>query len=454
MLERFGIVGATWRQRSPEALAALALPADGRAERLAAFREQTGLAELAYLETCNRVELAFCRLPGAAADLRPAACRLLTGDAPPPGLAERTLKAWQGEGACEHLFLVAAGLDSAALGEADVAGQVRASHEQAAAAGLCGPWLGALFGEALRVAAAVRGGTGLGRGSVSLAEVALRHVRAHLARCPGTVALVGVSAMTERAAEALAAPDAPATPGAPAAGVPVLVVNRTPERGRALADAANGRCMALADFLAAPPAVAVVYAATGAGKAVLGEAALARLSARATGPLLLVDMAAAGDIDAAACSRLGLRRIGLDAIVADAERNRGARLTAAADARTLVDAALPQLRERFAERLHAPLFAALQGHYKRQAEAAAARLAKALGQPFANADQDAVDRWASAQARRMAHLPIAGLKGLLRTGPEGALDAFLGGLNPDLAAELGAALNGPPEASADGDAGP
>ena len=189
MLERFGIVGATWRQRSPEALAALALPADGRAERLAAFREQTGLAELAYLETCNRVELAFCRLPGAAADLRPAACRLLTGEAPPPGLAERTLKAWQGEGACEHLFLVAAGLDSAALGEADVAGQVRASHEQAAAAGLCGPWLGALFGEALRVAAAVRGNTGLGRGSVSLAEVALRHVRAHLARCPGTVEL-------------------------------------------------------------------------------------------------------------------------------------------------------------------------------------------------------------------------------------------------------------------------
>ena len=450
MLERFGIVGATWRQRSPEALAALALPAEGRAERLAAFREQTGLTELAYLETCNRVELAFCRLPGAAADLRPAACRLLTGDAPPPGSAERTLKAWQGEGACEHLFLVAAGLDSAALGEADVAGQVRASHEQAAAAGLCGPWLGALFGEALRVAAAVRGNTGLGRGSVSLAEVALRHVRAHLARCPGTVALVGVSAMTERAAEALAAPGAPADPG-----VPVLVVNRTPERGRALADAANGRCMALAEFLAAPPAVAVVYAATGAGKAVLEETALARLSARATGPLLLVDMAAAGDIDAAACARLGLRRIGLDAIVADAERNRDARLTAAADARTLVDAALPQLRERFAERLHAPLFAALQDHYKRQAEAAAARLAKALGQPFANADQDAVDRWASAQARRMAHLPTAGLKGLLRTGPEGALDAFLGGLNPDLAAELGAALNGPPEASAaDGDAGP
>ena len=445
MLERFGIVGASWRQRSPEALAALALPAECRKARLAAFREQTGLAELAYLETCNRVELAFCRRPGAAADLRPAAYQLLAGDAPPPGLAERTFKAWQGEGACEHLFLVAAGLDSAALGEADVAGQVRASHEQAVAAGLCGPRLGVLFAEAQRVAAAVRGNTDLGRGSVSLAEVALGHVRAHLARHPGTVALVGVSAMTERAAEALAA-----------AEVPVLVVNRTPERGRALAAAANGRWMALAEFQTAPPAVAVVYAATGAGEAVLGEAALARLAAGAVGTLLLVDMAAAGDIDAGACARLGLRRIGLDAIVGAAERNRGARLAAAAEARTLVDAALPQLRERFAERLHGPLFAALQSHYKRQAEAAAARLAKALGQRLADADQDAVARWASAQAQRMAYLPIAGLKGLLRGGPEGALDAFLGGLNPDLAAELAAALNGALEApaAADGDTSP
>lgn len=437
MLERFGIVGVTWRQRSPEALAALALHPDSRVERLAAFREQAGLPELAYVETCNRVELAFCRPPGAATDLRADACRLLTGEAPPPGVAERTFKAWQGEGACEHLFLVAAGLDSAALGEADVAGQVRASHEQAAAAGLSGPWLGTLFEEALRVAAAVRGNTGLGRGSVSLAEVALGHLRAHLARFPGAVALVGVSAMTERAAEALAA-----------ANVPVLVVNRTPERGQALAAAANGRCMSLAEFRAAPPAVAAAYAATGAGEAVLTEADLARLAAAAAEPPLLIDMAAAGDIDAAACARLGLRRIGLDAIVDAAERNRDTRLTAAAEARTLVDAALPKLRERCAERLHGPLFAALQGHYKRQAEAAAARLAKALGRPFAEADQDAVARWASAQAQRMAYLPIAGVKGLLRTGPEGALDAFLGGLNPALAAELTAAVEGDAGASA------
>ena len=426
MLEDFGIVGASWRQRSSQSLAALALPAEGRAARLAAFREEAALAELAYLETCNRVELVFCRGAGSVDDLRPRVQELLTGQAPAAGVAERTFKAWQGEGACEHLFMVAAGLDSAALGEADVAGQVRESHEQAAAAGLCGPRLGVLFEEALRVGAAVRGTTRLGEGSVSLAEVALGHVRNHLERNPGVVALVGVSAMTERAAKALAAVQ-----------VPVLVVNRSPERAKAMA-AGVGEYMALAEFNRNPPAVAVVYAATGAGRPVLGRTALAALATNAAAPPLCIDMAAAGDIDAAACAELGLRRIGLDEIVQAAGRNRGQRQAAAAEARALVDVALPELHTRLAERLHAPLFAALQSHYRQQAVAAGERLAKALGQPL---EQDALSRWANAQAQRMAYLPIAGLKGLLRTGPEGGMDAFLGGLNPTLAAELRSALD-------------
>ena len=436
MLEDFGIVGVTWRERGSQALAALALPAEGRAEGLATFREQAALTELVYLETCNRVELAFCRTDDTARDLRPQAYELLAGEAPAAGAAQRAFKAWQGEGACEHLFLVAAGLDSAALGEADVAGQVRDCHQEAAAAGLCGPRLGALFEEALRVAAAVRSGTRLGQGSVSLAEVALRHVRAHLARHPGPVALVGVSAMTERAAKALAA-----------AGTPLVAVNRTLARAKALVGEA-GRSMSLAAFSADPPPVAAVFAATGAGRPILGQAALARLAAKAVVPPLCVDMAAAEDIDAAACAELGLRRIGLDSVVRDAELNREDRLAAAGEARALIDGALRQLRAGIADRLHGPLFAALQGYYQRQAEAAAARLAKTLRQPLAE-DQEAVARWANAQAQRMAYLPIAGLKGLLRTGPEGSLDAFLGGLNPALAAELGRALGvaAPPAAT-------
>ena len=219
MLEDFGAVGVSWQQRGSEALADFAL-GDDAVERLRDFAARAGLAELAYLETCNRVEVVFRRQAGSGErrDVRPLAFELLAGRAPAPGEAERELKAWRGEGACEHLFLVAAGLDSAAVGETDVAGQVRACQSEAAAAGLSGPGLATLFEEALRIAGAVHSGTRLGAGSISLAEVAMGHVRAQLRRTSGMVALVGVSAMTKRAALALADDGAPFVVVQPFAG--------------------------------------------------------------------------------------------------------------------------------------------------------------------------------------------------------------------------------------------
>jgi hypothetical protein len=53
-------------------------------------------------------------------------------------------------------------------------------------------------------------------------------------------------------------------------------------------------------------------------------------------------------------------------------------------------------------------------------------------------------------ARRFAHVPCAGLRGLLLQGPEGSIDAFLDGLDPELAAELRAALSQRPPIKAGG----
>ena len=420
MLDEVGVVGISWRQVGSEALADYSLAPEQRDARLEAFAHVHALAELAYVETCNRVEIVFAGKPETTArDLRTPAFELLTGARPSPGEAERTLKAWRGEGACEHLFLVAAGLDSAAVGEVEIAGQVRLAHERARALGLCGPRLSLVFEEAGRIAAAVRGGTGLGEGSVSLAEVAMSHVRRRLGRTPGTVALIGISAMTERAALSLAKLD-----------VPFLIVNRTPDNARAIAERFDVPSISLADFRRSPPPVEVVLSATASPGPVIHSAALGRLvDATASGePPLAIDMAVPADIDTQACARLGVVRVGMDEIVREAESNREARLLAAADARALVDEALPRLREKVVDRVYGPLFGALQKHYQDTAQEGVERLLKTLD---GEVDRTAVENWARALARRFAHLPTVGLKGLMRYGPEGALDAFLKGLDPE-----------------------
>ena len=431
MLDELGIVGISWRQVGSEGLADYSLPNEQRNERLAAFARAAALDELAYVETCNRVELVFAADGNTAQDLRVGAFELLTGSQPAPGEAERKLKAWRGEGACEHLFLVAAGLDSAAVGEVEIAGQVRLAHDRAQASGLCGPRLSLAFEEAGRIAGAIRGGTALGAGSVSLAEVAMTHVRRRLAETPGTVALIGVSAMTERAALSLAKAD-----------IPFVIVNRTLAKAVQLANRFGVDCLSLDEFRTSPPALAAILSATGFPGPILDPDVLGRLVAAAQGkPLLAVDMAVPADIDPEGCRRLDMPRIGMDEIVRQAEANRDARLLAAADARALVDEALPRLRDKVVDRVYGPLFGALQNHYQETAAAAVQRLAKDLGELDAETRRQ-IDVWAGSLARRMAHLPTVGLRGLMRYGPEGSLEAFLKGLDPERRGLLRRAVHG------------
>ena len=432
MLEQLGMIGVSWRQGGVESLAEFALPGEDAAKRLRSFAAELGLAELAYLSTCNRVELVFARDERtAASDIRPEAFELLAGREPASGEAARRLRAWQGEGAAEHMFMIAAGLDSACVGETEIVAQVRSCHEQSTRLGLSGAAFELLFGEALRIAARVRGETSLGAGRVSLAEIAVARLRERLARTAGTVALVGVSAMTERAAISLST-----------AGVPLLVVNRSADRAQSLADRFGAAFQSLDGFRSEPPPVECLLAATGAPGPVFERADLERIAARTPSgePPLIVDMAVPPDVDPGACTKLAIPRVGLDDIVAHAERNRAARLMEAAEAREQVDKALATLRDRYTERYYGPLFGALQKRYRTTAQEGVRRLLRKELKGLGEEERAAVEVWCEVLARRFAHIPCLGLRGLLHTGPEGSLEAFLGGLEQEFADELRAAL--------------
>jgi glutamyl-tRNA reductase len=435
------MIGVSWRQGGAENLADFTLAADQTAPALRGFAERLRLNELAYLATCNRVELVFARSAATPAlDLRRDAFALLMGRAADEGEAERKLRAWQGEGAAEHLFLIAAGLDSACVGETEIVGQVRAAHERAHELGLSGPSLGVVFEEALRIAARVRGETRLGTGQVSLAEIAQRLVRERLERTPGRVALVGVSPMTERLTASLTA-----------AGLPFVVVNRTAAKAAELAAKHGAEHAALDDFRASPPTLEAIVTATGADHIVLDAAALERIAARTESgePPLVVDMAVPPDVDPAACDRLGITRIGMDEIVRRAEATRAARLLEAGAAREHVDRALDALRDRFTERYYGPLFGALQRRYRRTAQEGVERLLKKELAGLGEKERAAIATWTDVLARRFAHIPCSGLRGLLHDGPEGSLDAFLNSLDAEFAAELRAAIDNAPKPSAE-----
>jgi len=428
-MHRTGVVGLSWRRGGPEAIARFALRAEERARELDELARELGADELVLLATCNRVELAFVPAAGVPVEaLRRRIFAVLAGRPGEPGEAERSLRAWAGEGAAEHVLLVAAGLDSATLGETEISGQVRDALETARAQGTVGARLGRLFDEALKVARTVKNRTGIGSGRTSLAEIALERVAAR----PGPVALIGVSPMTRRCALSLGAE-----------GRALLFVNRTVEHARELCahlSLDDAPVRSLADFRADPDPVAAIVCATSAPEPVLARAELARLAHQAPLPLL-VDMALPPDVDTGAARELGFERVGLDEITAQAARSHEQRALEAAEARALIDEALERMRRRAGGRALDAALAVLQRHYVETAREGVERLVARELKALDEAQRAALGRFAETLARRLAHVPTRGLREVAaELGPR-ALEAFFCAAEGELQRELAAAID-------------
>src|ERR1700719_3863233 len=202
-MHQIGVVGLSYRHAGVDEGARFSVPKTEVAARLPSLRDSLGVSEVFYVGTCNRVEVLYATADGVpAGDARSEVFRALIGREPKPGEATRILRAWTGEAAVEHLFLVACGLDSAQTGEHEIAIQLRGAWEAAREAHASGPILDRLLGEALGMANRVHR-LEAGIRDPSLADLAADRAVLHLAGKPGTVALVGVSPMTKRCGKAL-----------------------------------------------------------------------------------------------------------------------------------------------------------------------------------------------------------------------------------------------------------
>ena len=337
--------------------------------------------------------------------------RALAGrDAEPGGAFCHCCSAWTGEAAVEHLFLLACGLDSAQTGEQEIAAQLRVAWEDARHAHTCGPVLDRLMGEALSMARRVQRLSG-GVLAPSLGDLAAERVLRHLDGRQTPVALVGVSPMTRRCALRLQQ-----------AQVPLLIVNRTPQAAEELAAAVGAEALSLEHFRRRPPALAAVVLAAGGGEPILDAATLARVAAG--GAPLLIDFGVPPNVDPAAARAAGLARVGMHDLIEAAQGRRLAELMRLAPVRAAIDERLMHLRTELATRAFGPRLADLKDAFE---QIAAAEVARALAHELRTLDDEErgqLERLACNVARRLAHLPLAGIRAAALHAEPDALEAF------------------------------
>jgi glutamyl-tRNA reductase len=169
------LLGWDFRQTPVELRERLAFSPDRVREALAQMRTQGLLAEGVILSTCNRTEIyGVAGATLADRDPIPAMAEFLASFHGVPQ-EEMIPSAYRGAGgdAVRHLLRVAAGLESLALGEDQIIGQVREAFRVASTAGATRSVLHRLFQKALETGKRIRSQTGLSSRPISIPGVAI-----------------------------------------------------------------------------------------------------------------------------------------------------------------------------------------------------------------------------------------------------------------------------------------
>ena len=247
-------------------------PLDAR-ERLSAIVSAAApRADLVAVLTCHRVEV-YAAIPTDADPLAAMAERLASDD---PVLEHAVIRT--DDDAARHLFRVSCGLDSAIVGEGQIANQVRRAHEDARTRGI-DPILAAAFQRALHLARAVRATTPLGAVRRSIGSLAVDAALGRVAEpARATALVVGAGEIGKLAARALARRVRR-----------LIVANRDAARGAELAGPIGADAVGLEGLAAAlARADVVISAADSRGTVLTRELLEPRAAAR---PLVVVDIA-------------------------------------------------------------------------------------------------------------------------------------------------------------------
>ena len=391
------VVGLNHRTVPLELLERMTVPAERLPKALHDLVSRENVTEAVVLSTCNRTEIYATaeRYHGAVGDIRASLSE--TTHVAPEDFAGH-LYEFHDAAAVAHLFAVAAGLDSAVVGESEILGQVRQAWESATGEGAAGPALHLLFRHALEVGKRARTETGIGRALTSVSSAAVALAAERLGTLEGKRVLVlGAGEMGEGMVSALAS-----------AGVgEILVVNRTPERAQALAHAVGGRAVSLFELPNALVEVDLLLTSTGAQSVIVEHGDIERVvEQRAGRELLIIDAAVPRDVDPAAAQVPGVTLLDMDDLRSFAEVGLAERRREAVKARAIVDEEVERFRDASTARQVAPVVSALREQFE------AIRVAEVdrVGRKLSDAERAALDALSRSVVAKLLHEPTVRLK--------------------------------------------
>lgn len=435
------VVGLSHRSAPVDVLERVAVSAADAGKVLSQLLEREHVAEALLLSTCNRVEVyaVVTAFHGGLADITDvlAAQSAVALDE----LSDHLYVHYAAAGV-EHLFSVAAGLDSMVVGEPQILGQLRSAYAGAEQAGSVGRALHEVVQQALRAGKRVHAETGIDAAGASVVSAALAAVAAELAAAGGggltgrRVLVLGAGSVGGLAAAALRR----------AAVAEIVLANRTEASAQRLAalceaDGTPAQAVGLHEVTGLLAEVDVVMCCTGATGAVLGVDQIASVAGSRRNPLVVCDLGLPRNVEPGVGQVPGITLLDLST-VAERLEHEGSGSSAVRTAHELI---AQEVRDYLAAQRAAEVTPTVAALRKRAAEVVDAELLRLAGRlpDLDAAVRDELARTVHRVVDKLLHAPTVRVKQLAEAGGGEAYAAALRELfelDPQAAAAIAAPI--------------
>jgi glutamyl-tRNA reductase len=373
------------------------IPGEGLRRWLVRLGDQPHVRGGVILSTCNRTEV-YASMEDDDSGLDD-----FTSGLDPLGEWQAHRYRLRGRAAIDHLFQVAAGLDSAILGEGQVLGQFKRAHRASQQSGTLDPDLDYLIRQAISAAKRVRTETGIGRSPVGFAHAAVGQARAVLGDLQGRSALmVGAGKMAAATARLLAAD-----------GIGrVFFSTRTASRAGELASGMPSSVVALTAPFSRIEEVAaevdLVVCSTSSPDHVFSVEMVGELMrGRGGRPLFILDLAVPRDVDPGVSSVPGAHLFNVDDLAATVDRGLAERRLQVPAATSILTEEVRRTELEVVRHSAAPTISSLVGELERRRQD---HLRRHRPAGLDDSQLAEVDRLTRALTTKLLHGPIAYLR--------------------------------------------
>jgi glutamyl-tRNA reductase len=334
-----------------------------------------------------------------------------------------------GHKAAEHLFRVAAGIDSMVLGETQILGQIKDAYGAASMQGSTGTMLNTLFQQAATVGKRAQTETCIGHGAFSVGSAAVQLAHSIFEDLNSrTVLVVGAGKMAKTTILHLSS----------AGANRVVVANRTLEKAAELASEVGGRAIGLDDIKPALETADIVITSTGTKDTVIDHDMVASIIRRRRGrPMFFIDIAVPRDVDEAVGGIGNVFLYNIDDLQAVVESGNAERSAEIERVEAIVTEELHKFNCWVGTLDAVPVITALREKFERIRQMEMESLSRKLSH-LSSEDLGAIEAATRSIVKRISHQPILQIKDYALTESGTKLEAVCEtfGLSPNVNDEV------------------